>query len=59
MKTVMPLPQNNQIIIFQALVGLRETGYQPNNVGPGLEIIPRAGKGMALVHMNDVMLGES
>ena len=55
----MPLPQNDQIVILQALVGLRETGYQLNNIGLGLEIIPRAGKGMALVHMSNVMPCES
>ena len=59
MKTIVPLPRNDQIVILQALVGLGETGYQPNNVEPGLEVIPRVGKGMTLVHMSNVMPYES
>ena len=51
----MPLLGGNQIVILQAFVGLRKAGYQSNNIGPGLEVISRAGKGMALVHVNDVM----
>ena len=59
MKTIMPLPRNDQIVILQALVGLGETGYQPNNVELGLAVIPRVGKGMTLVHMSNVMPYES
>ena len=59
MKTIVPLPRNDQIFILQALVGLGETGYQPNNVEPGLAVIPRVGKGMTLVHMSNVMPYES
>ena len=54
----MPLPRDDQIIILQALVGLRKVGYQSNNVESGLEVISPAGKGMTLVHVNDIMLGE-
>ena len=52
-KTIVPLPEGEQIIILQALVGLRKVGYQSNNIEPGLEVISPAGKGMTLV-----MLGE-
>ena len=38
-----------------SLVGLRKAGYQSNNIGPGLEVICCASKGMTLVHMNDVV----
>ena len=55
MKTVVPLPGGDQIIILQALVGLRKAGYQSNNVRPGLEVISRISKGMALVHVNDIV----
>ena len=54
-KTVLPLPLNDQIVVLQALIGLGETKYQPNNVGPGLEVIPYVGKGMALIHISNVM----
>ena len=54
-KTVVPLPGGDQIVILQALVGLRKVGYQSNNIRPRLEIISHVGKGMALVHMNDVV----
>ena len=47
-KTVMPFLGNNQIIILQAFVGLREARYQPHLVGPRFEVIS-PGKGMALV----------
>ena len=58
-KTIVPLLRGDQIVILQALVGLKKAGYQSNDIGPGLEIISRAGKGMALVHVNDVMPCES
>ena len=54
-KTVVSLPEGDQIVILQALVGLRKAGYQSNNIGLGLKVISRVGKGMTLVHVNDVM----
>ena len=51
----MPLPEDDQIIVLQALVGLRKAGYQSNNVESRLKVISRTGKGMALVHVNDVV----
>ena len=54
-KTVVPLPGDDQIVILQAFVGLRKAGYQSNNIGMGLEVISRTSKGMALVHVNDVV----
>ena len=54
-KTVVPFPEGDQIVILQALVGFRKAGYQFNNIGSGLEVIPRASKGMTLVHVNDIV----
>ena len=54
-KTVVPFPEGDQIVILQALVGLRKAGYQSNDIGPGLEVISRASKGMTLVHVNDIV----
>ena len=54
-KTVVPLPRDDQIVILQAFVGLRKARYQSNNIGMGLEVISRTSKGMALVHVNDVV----
>ena len=54
-KTVMPLLGGNQIVILQALVGLKKTRYQSNNIGPRFEVISRASQGMAFVHVNDVV----
>ena len=51
----MSLPGDDQIIILQALVGLRKVGYQSNDIGLGFEVISCIGKGMALIHMNDVV----
>ena len=51
----MPLPRDDQIIILQALVGLRKAGYQSNDIGPGFKVIFYVGKGMALVHVNVVV----
>ena len=44
MKSVVPFPRGNQVVILHALIGLRKTQYKPNNVGPGLEVIPRVSK---------------
>ena len=55
MKTVMPLPGDNQIVILHAFVRLRKTRYQSNDVRPRLEIISRASKFVALVHVDYVM----
>ena len=57
-KTIVPLPRSYQIVILQALVGLKKAGYQSNNIRLRLEVISRAGKGMALIHVNDVVLCE-
>ena len=54
-KTVVPLPGDDQIVILQAFVGLRKAGYQSNNIGMRLEVISRTSKGMALVHVKVVM----
>ena len=54
-KTVMPLLGGNQIVILQAFVGFRKAGYQSNDIGPGLEVISHVGKGMTLVHVNNVV----
>ena len=54
-KTVVSLPGGDLIVILQALVGLRKAGYQSNNIGLGLKVISRVGKGIALVHVNDAV----
>ena len=54
-KTVMPFLGGDQIVILQALVGLRKAGYQSNNIGLRLEVISRPGKGMAFLHVNDIV----
>ena len=59
MKTVMPFPRGDQVVILHAFVGFRKTRYQSNNVGLRLEVISRVGELMALIHMNDVMPRES
>ena len=51
-KTFMPLPGDNQVVIFYAFVRLRKTRYQSNDVGSRLEIISHSGKFVALIHMN-------
>ena len=58
MKTVTPLPEDNKIVILHAFVLLRETGYQSDDVGPGLEIIPRAAELVALIQVNHIMPSE-
>ena len=52
MKTVMPLLGDNQVVILHAFVRLRKIRYQSNNVETRLEIISRASKFVALVHVN-------
>ena len=51
----MPLPEDDQIIVLQALVGLRKAGYQSNHFKSGLKVISCAGEGMTLVHVNDIV----
>ena len=45
----------DQIVILQALVGLRKAGYQSNNIRLRLKVISRPGKGMAFLHVNDIV----
>ena len=54
-KTIMPLPGDNQVVILHAFVRLRKTQYQSNNIGPRLEIISRVCKFVALVHVNYIV----
>ena len=51
----MPFPRGDQVVVLHAFVGLGKTRYKPNNVGLRLEVISRVGKGIALVHVNDVV----
>ena len=55
MKTIVPFPEGDQVVILHAFVGLRKTRYQSNNVGSRLEVISCVGKLVALIHMNDIM----
>ena len=59
MKTIVPFPEGDQVVILHAFVGLRKTRYQSNNVGSRLEVISCVGKLVALIHMNDIMPRES
>ena len=59
MKTVMPFPWGNQVVILHAFVGLGKTQYQSDNVGLELEVISLAKELVALIHMNNVMPRES
>ena len=59
MKTVVPLPGVNQVVILHAFVRLRKTRYQSNNVESRLEIISRVYKFVALVHVNYILPRES
>ena len=54
MKTVVPLPGNDQIIVLQALIGLGKAEYQSYLLRPRLEVIS-PGEGMTLVHVSDVV----
>ena len=55
MKTVMPFPGGDQVVFLHALVRLGKTRYQSNNIELRLEVISRAFKLVALVHMNDIV----
>ena len=59
MKTVVPFPIGDQVVILHAFVGLRKTRYQSNNVRPRFEVISRVGELVTLIHMNDLMPRES
>ena len=54
-KTVVPLPRCDQVIILYALIRLRKTWYHSNNVGSGFEVKSCTSKGMALVHVNNIV----
>ena len=53
-KTVVPCFGDNQIIVFQAFVGLGKARYQPYLVRPGFQVI-RLGKAMSLVQVNNIV----
>ena len=55
MKTVMPFPGGDQVVFLHALVRLGKTRYQSNNIELRLEVISRAFKLVALIHMNDIV----
>ena len=59
MKTVMPFPEGDQVVVLHAFVRLEKTRYQSNNVGPRLKVISRAFELMALVHINDIVSRKS
>ena len=40
MKTVVPFPRGDYIVVLYALVGLGKTRYEPNYIGPRLEVLP-------------------
>ena len=45
---------HNKVIVLHALIWLRKARYQFDDVEPGLEIISRTGKLVALVHVNHI-----
>ena len=55
MKTIVPLPRDNQVVILHALIRLGETRYQPDDLRLGLEIVSGAGELVALVLVNHIM----
>ena len=59
MKTIVPFPEGDQVVILHDFVGLRKIRYQSNNVRSRLEVISCVGKLVALIHMNDIMPRES
>ena len=58
-KTVVPFLRGDQVVVLHALVRLWKTRYQSNNIELRLEVISRAFKLVALVHMNDIVLHKS
>ena len=58
MKTIVPLPENNQVVILHALFRFKEARYQSDDLGLGLEIVSCVGELVALVHVNHIMSHE-
>ena len=54
-KTVVPLPNDNHVVILHALIRFKEARYQSDNLGLGLEIVSRVSELVALVHVNHIM----
>ena len=54
-KTITPLPGDDKEVVLLAFVCFGKARYHSDNVGPGLEIVPCAGKLVALVHVNHVL----
>ena len=55
MKTIAPLPRNNQVVILHTLIRFGKTGYQPDDLGLGLEVVSRTGELVAFVHVDHIM----
>ena len=58
-KTVVPFPRCNKVVILHVFIGFGKTRYQSNNIGLRLEVISGVEKLVALIHMNYVMPRES
>ena len=55
MKTVVPFLGGDHVVFLHTLIGCGKTRCQPNNHGLRLEVVSHVGKGMALVHVNNVV----
>ena len=42
-------------VILHTLIRFGKTGYQPDDLGPGLEVVSRIGELVAFVHVDHIM----
>jgi len=59
MQTIMSCPRDYQEVILHTLIGFREARDEPNDRQSGLEVIPRVSEQVALVQVDNIVLGES
>ena len=59
MKSIKPLPWDNQEVLVHTLVGIREARYKPDLKDPSFQIIPLAFEVLKIVNRVNVVIGEA
>ena len=58
MKSIMPIPRDNQEVLVHTLVGIRETRYEPDFRNPSCEVIPLALEVLTVIYPVNMVMGE-
>ena len=58
MKSIMPIPWDNQEVLVHTFVSIEETRYEPNFKDPSFEVMSLDFEILTIIHLINIMMGE-